>query len=66
VVDQELRASPEKVRESGVACIGLEAVFLVHANPRQLLPLAGYLVTVSREFFLGLEQHEAGSKPFLT
>jgi hypothetical protein len=44
VIDQQLRAAPEKFLERSLAGIGLEAVVLVDANPRQRLALARKLV----------------------
>jgi hypothetical protein len=38
VVDEELRAPSEKVRKRSAPLVGLEAILLVDANPRQLLP----------------------------
>src|ERR1700674_5724600 len=38
VVDQELRASSEEVRQRGAPYVGLEAILLVDPNPRHLLP----------------------------
>src|SRR5262245_23265831 len=38
VIDQQLRAPAEEVRQRGAAFVGLESVLLVDPNPRQPLP----------------------------
>src|SRR5262249_59752651 len=66
VVDEQLRASPEKVRQRGATLVGLEAVVLVDPNPRQLLPPPRQLVAAPRELLLGTEQLQPRLQPFLS
>src|SRR5258708_25358943 len=63
VVDEELRASAEEVRQRGTPFIGLEAISLIDWYPRQFLPLACKLVTSAREFLFCFEQFELRFQP---
>ena len=45
MIDEELRAPSEEVRQRGAALISLETILLVDANPRQLLSPPRQLVT---------------------
>src|SRR5215510_7130527 len=63
MVDQKLRAPSEEVRQRGAATIGLEAILLVHPDPRQLLALARKFVTASGQLLLGLKQLQPSRKP---
>src|ERR671923_2156142 len=65
VVDEELRAPSEEVRERGAAFVGLEAVVLVDPDPRKLLPLPRELVAPPGQLLLGLEQLEPRREPLL-
>src|ERR1700676_4239946 len=56
VVDEELRAPFEEVRQRGAPLVGLESILLVDPNPRQLLPLPPQLVAAPRELLLRLAQ----------
>src|SRR5688500_8881657 len=60
VVDEELRAPSEEVCQRGAPLVGLEAILLVEANPRQLLTPPRQLVAAPRELLLSLEQLEPG------
>jgi hypothetical protein len=64
VVDEELRAPPEEVRQRSLALVRLEAVVLVDPHPGKLPPPAGQLVAAPGQLLLGLEQLEAGRQPF--
>src|SRR5437016_7051876 len=66
MIDEELRASSEKIRERRISLVGLEAIILGDANPRQLLPSPRQLVAAARQFLLGLEQFQPGGKPLFT
>src|SRR5207253_3001187 len=66
VVDEELRAPSEEVCERNAPLAGLESIFLVDPNPRQLLPPPRQLVTAPRELLLRLEQLEPRCEPLLT
>ena len=65
VVDQQLRAPAEQVRQRGPASIGVEAIGLVDPDPRQLLALQRHLVTAPRQLLLSLQQLKPGRKPLL-
>jgi hypothetical protein len=65
VVDEELRAPSEEIGEDRCAFIGLEAVLLVDANPRQLLPPPRQFVAAPCQFLLRREQFLPGLNPFL-
>src|SRR6185369_9800925 len=56
VVDEELRAPAEEVRQRGVPFIGVEAIVLVDLHPRQLLPPLRQLVAAPCELLLRREQ----------
>src|SRR5262249_59306890 len=66
VVDEELRAPPEEVRQRGAPLVGLESIRLVDPNPRQLLPHPRQLVAAPRELLLRLEQLEQRGEPLFT
>src|SRR5438046_1218352 len=66
VVDEELRAASEEVCQRGAPLVGLESIFLVDPNPRQLLPPPRQLVAAPRELLLRLEQLDPGCEPLLT
>ena len=57
VVDQELRAAAEQIRQRAVL-VRLESVLLIDPDPRQRLALLRQFVAAAREFLLGLEQIE--------
>src|SRR5262249_38173014 len=63
MIDEELGASTEEVRERSAPVIGLESIRLADAHPRQLLPAPRQLVALARERLLGLEQLEARREP---
>src|SRR5262245_36255915 len=63
VVDEELRAPPEEVRQRGAPPVGLESIRLVDPDPRQLLPPPRQLVAAPRELLLRLEQLEPRCEP---
>ena len=65
VIDKELRASLEQVRQRHAAPLGLERIVLVDRNPRQILPPLRQFVTAARMNLLVLKQRETGLKPFL-
>ena len=66
VVDEELRAPSEEVRQRGAPFVGLESILLVDPNPRQLLPPPRQLVAAPRELLLRLEQLEPRCEPLFT
>src|SRR2546422_2087552 len=63
VVDEELRAPSEEIRQRGAALLGIEFVLLVDPDPRQLLPALRQLVAAPRQLFLRLKQLEPSGKP---
>jgi hypothetical protein len=66
VIDEELRAPAEEVRQRGVALVGFESVFLVDADPRQFLASPRQLVATPRELLLRAEQLEPRCQPFFS
>ena len=66
VVDEELRAPSEKVRQRGTPFIGFESVLFVDPNPGQLLTSSRKLIAAPRMFLLRLEQLEPRCHPFFT
>jgi hypothetical protein len=64
VIDEELRASAEEICQRRRLLVGLEAVLLVDANPRQLLPHPRQLVAAPRQRLLSLEQLQPSREPF--
>jgi hypothetical protein len=65
VVDEQLAAAAEQLRQRARAAVGLEAVLLLDANPRQLAPLPCQLVTQAGVLLLPSEQLLAGGRPIL-
>src|SRR5262245_327447 len=65
VVDEELRAAPEEIRQRGAPLVGLESIRLVDPDPRQLLPPPRQLIAATRELLLRLEQLEPRGAPLL-
>src|SRR5262245_28579099 len=66
VVDEELRAPSEEIRQRSATLVCLESIRLVDPNPRQLLPSPRELVAVSRQLLLRLEQLEPCCEPLFT
>ena len=66
VVDEQLRAPVEQVRQRLAPVVGVEAVLLVDADPRQLPPPARELVAAARVLLLGGEQLAARGQPLLS
>src|SRR5207244_11618473 len=66
VVDEELRAPSEEVRQRGAPLVGLESILLVDPHTRQLLPPPRQVVAPPRELLLRLEQLEPGREPLFT
>jgi hypothetical protein len=56
VVDEQLRAAVEQVRQGLETLIGVEAIILPHLHPRQLAPHAHQLIAAAGVLFLELEQ----------
>src|SRR5690348_12010633 len=65
VVDKQLGAAVEKVREGLRAVLSLESVVLLDRDPGQLAPLPGELVAAPGELFLLLQQLLALRLPLL-
>src|SRR5438093_8486583 len=65
VVDDELRASVEELRECAWATGRVEAVLLLHGDPRQLPPQLCQLVTELSVFLLASQQRRPRSEPVL-
>src|SRR5207248_10306544 len=66
VVDEELRAPSEQIRQRGAPLVGLEAILLVDPDPWQLLPPPRQLVALPRQLLLRLEQLEPRCEPLCT
>src|SRR5262249_25584245 len=66
VVDEELRASPEKIRQRGASLIGLESILLADRDPRQFLTPLSQLVAEMCQFLLALEQLHPCCQPLFT
>ena len=66
VIDEQLRAPLEQVGQRGAAFVGLEAVGLVHAHPRQLLALSRQLVAAARQLLLRRQQLKPRGHPLFT
>jgi hypothetical protein len=64
VIDEELRAPSEEVRQRCAPLVGLETILLIDPNPGQFLPLPRQLVAAPREILLRREQVEPGREPF--
>jgi hypothetical protein len=65
VIDQELCAAGEQVRERRRTLLCFEPIILVDAHPGQRLALARQLVAAAGELLLGLEQLEPRLQPLL-
>src|ERR1700722_10967821 len=66
VVDEQLGAVPERVRQADVAAAGrAEPVIGFNPDPGQLPALTGQLVVAPAQFLLGREQLEPGLAPLL-
>jgi hypothetical protein len=63
MVDEELRAPAEEVRQRGTPLFGLELIGLVDPHPGQLLPPPRQLVASPRVLLFGLEQLEPHGQP---
>src|SRR5262249_18046667 len=66
VIDEELRAAPEEIRERSPSFLGVEPVVLVHANPRQFLAPLRELIALPCQRLFRIEQLEPRPKPFFT
>jgi hypothetical protein len=55
VIDHELRAPLEEVRQRGAPFIGLEPILLADADPRQFLTAPRHLVAAPTQLLLRLE-----------
>ncbi len=65
VVDEELGATVEELRQAPRALVGLEPVVLLDPHPWQLPPLLRELITEPGVFLLASQQLFAGRLPFL-
>src|SRR5262249_19254228 len=66
VVDQELRAAAKQVGQRSAALVGVEAIGVVDAHPRQRLPSLRQLVAAPGELLLRRQQLQPRRQPFLT
>ena len=66
VVDEQLAAAVEELRQRARAVVGVEAVVLLDADPRQLASLARQLVAQPRVLLLADEQLLARGRPLLS
>jgi len=65
VVDEELRAPAEEIRQRGIPLVGVESIGLVDPHPRQILPPPRQLVAAPGVLLLRLEQIETRVQPLL-
>jgi hypothetical protein len=65
VIDEELGATPEELRQALGALLGVEDVLLLDRDPGQLLTHARDLVASAKVALLGFEQLSARRQPFL-
>src|SRR5262249_35802692 len=63
MVNEELCAPPEEVRQRGAPLIGLESIVLVDPNPRHSPPSPCQFVAAARQLLLRLEQLEPRCEP---
>src|SRR5262249_37694486 len=63
VVDDELAAAVEELRQRLRALRALKCIWLVHAHPRQVAPLLAQLITQPRELLLLGEPRPPGLDP---
>src|SRR4051812_49400746 len=63
MVNEELRATAEKIGERGGAVVGVEAIVLVDPDPGKFLALFRQLVAAVGVFFFGGEQFFPGGEP---
>jgi hypothetical protein len=66
VVDDQLVAAVEELRQRARAVVGVEPVLLLESDPGQLAPQTRQLVAQSGLLLLAGEQFLAGGKPLLT
>ena len=66
MVDDELRAAVEQLRQGLASVRGLEGVLLLDRQPGELLALARELVAEPCVLLLALEEHSARGKPFFS
>jgi hypothetical protein len=66
VVDEELTSAIKEVRERAGAVVGVEAVLLLDADPRQLAALARQLIAEPRVLLLADEQLLARGGPLFS
>jgi hypothetical protein len=64
VVDEQLTAAVEQLRQRARALVGFEAVLLVDRDPWQLAPLPRQVVTQAGVLLFADEQLLAGISPF--
>ena len=66
VIDDQLRTPSEQIHEQGFAILGVEAVGLVEADPRQIPPPAGQLVVQAGQLLFSPKQLKPGVEPLGT
>ena len=65
ITDRPLATNLAEIRQRGAAPFGVEAIVLVHAHPRQGLPLARQFVAAPGQRLLLAQQFQARPQPFL-
>jgi hypothetical protein len=55
VIDEELRAPPEKIRERRLSFVGVEPVVLSYADPRQVLATLRKFIALARKRLFRIE-----------
>ena len=63
MVDEELRAASEEIRQRGSAFVRIESIVLVDPNPRQFLPPLCQFVTAPDELFFVLKKRQSRCQP---
>jgi hypothetical protein len=66
VIDEELRAPAEEIRERSLPFVGVEPVVLFHGDPGQFLAPLRELIALPRQRLLRIEQLEPRRKPLFT
>src|SRR5262245_12237244 len=66
VINEELRAPAEEIRQRGIPLFGLESIRLVNPHPWQLLTLLGQRVAAPRKILLGLQECQSRRQPLFT
>src|SRR6476659_3521083 len=64
VIDDQLRAAAEQVRQARLAILGAEPIVLFDPNPGKRLPALGKIVAGASQLLFGAEQLQPRLQPF--